>query len=48
VQQSRTCRWCAQIGIVLITPMNFVWNPTSSLTCEGRTSLVRTDGQTEA
>jgi hypothetical protein len=31
--------------MVLITPAKFGCNPTSSLTCEGRTSLLLTDGQ---
>jgi hypothetical protein len=30
VQQSGTCPWCAQLGMVLITPVKFGWNPTSS------------------
>jgi hypothetical protein len=31
--------------MVLITPVKFGRNPTSSLTCEGRVSLMQTDGQ---
>jgi hypothetical protein len=45
VQRSGTCWRCAQLGMVLITLVKFGWNPTSSLTCEGRTSLMRTDGR---
>jgi hypothetical protein len=37
--------WLPQLWMVLITPVKFSWNPTSSLTCEGRTSLMRTNGR---
>jgi hypothetical protein len=37
VQRSETCQYCAQLRIILITPVKFGWNLTSSLTCQGRT-----------
>jgi hypothetical protein len=40
VQQSRKCQRCAQLWMILITPVKFGWNPTSSLTCEGLTRFL--------
>jgi hypothetical protein len=47
VKQSRKCQRYAQLGLILITPEKYRWNPPSSLTCESRTSLIQTDGGTD-